>query len=90
MPAARRRIVVCLLAALAVSAVGACQAGTTAPGPSIVQPGAPGRSSQVVPATPASPTTHTDADVHFMQGMIGHHAQALDMTALLYTRSRRR
>jgi uncharacterized protein (DUF305 family) len=25
---------------------------------------------------------HTEADVRFMQGMIGHHAQALEMTAL--------
>jgi uncharacterized protein (DUF305 family) len=29
------------------------------------------------------------ADVEFMQGMIGHHAQALEMTALLYTRTNR-
>ena len=29
----------------------------------------------------------TAADVKFMQGMIGHHAQALEMTELLATRS---
>jgi uncharacterized protein (DUF305 family) len=33
---------------------------------------------------------HTEADVRFMQGMIPHHAQALDMTALVPARSRRR
>lgn len=33
---------------------------------------------------------HTEADVRFMQGMIPHHAQALDMTALVPTRSTRR
>jgi uncharacterized protein (DUF305 family) len=31
----------------------------------------------------------TDADVKFMQGMIGHHAQAIEMTALLYSRTNR-
>jgi uncharacterized protein (DUF305 family) len=30
---------------------------------------------------------HTDADVRFMQQMIGHHAQALEMTALVPERS---
>jgi uncharacterized protein (DUF305 family) len=34
-----------------------------------------------------SKVQHTRADVEFMQGMIGHHAQALDMTALLATRT---
>ena len=33
---------------------------------------------------------YTEADVHFMQGMIGHHAQALDMTALIADRTNRR
>jgi uncharacterized protein (DUF305 family) len=32
---------------------------------------------------------NTDADVHFMQGMIGHHTQALEMVALLKTRTQR-
>jgi uncharacterized protein (DUF305 family) len=31
--------------------------------------------------------THTAADVAFMQGMIGHHAQAVEMTDLLETRT---
>jgi uncharacterized protein (DUF305 family) len=31
----------------------------------------------------------TPADVRFMQGMIGHHSQALDMTALLPERTER-
>lgn len=34
--------------------------------------------------------THTPADARFMQGMIPHHAQALDMTALVPTRTMRR
>ncbi|MFT4603555.1 MAG: hypothetical protein ACI9W4_000270 [Rhodothermales bacterium] len=32
---------------------------------------------------------YTEADVNFMQGMIGHHAQALDMTALIAARTKR-
>ena len=31
---------------------------------------------------------HTAADVRFMQGMIAHHAQAIEMTDLLATRTR--
>lgn len=42
-------------------------------------------------ADPARPAVAkaTAADVDFMKGMIGHHAQALEMTALLYTRTTR-
>ena len=52
--------------------------------PVVVQPGAPGKPTRVLPPTtsatlpPASP-----ADVRFMQGMIMHHAQAVEMTALI-------
>ncbi|MGH9409683.1 MAG: DUF305 domain-containing protein, partial [Vicinamibacterales bacterium] len=52
----------------------------------IVQPGAPGTASQTVSAAKASDESrvqYTDADVQFMQGMIHHHAQALDMVDLL-------
>ena len=38
-------------------------------------------------ATDLSRVQHTDADVKFMQGMIGHHQQAIEMTALLKTRT---
>ena len=52
--------------------------------PVVVQPGAPGEPSKTLPPTtkgtlpPRSP-----ADVEFMQGMIKHHAQAVEMTALI-------
>ena len=58
--------------------------------PPIVQPGAPGEPSREISAEEASDLAgirFTDADVKFMQGMISHHAQALEMTALLPTRS---
>jgi uncharacterized protein (DUF305 family) len=56
--------------------------------PQIVQPGRPGESSKVIPAeasTRSAALPHTPADTKFMQGMIGHHAQALEMAALVYT-----
>jgi len=57
-----------------------------------VQPGPPGQASRVIEqrqATDLSKVRYTAADVKFMQGMIGHHAQALEMTALLSTRTGR-
>jgi len=62
------------------------------PGPPIVQPGAPGKSSRIIAADEArdlSRVQYTAADVRFMQGMISHHAQALEMTALISSRSTR-
>ena len=56
--------------------------------PSIVQPGAPGQASAVVANVPAfHDNNYTADDVKFMQGMIHHHAQAIDMTELLKTRT---
>lgn len=57
----------------------------------IVQPGAPGQPSRTITAREAadlSRVRHTEADVRFMQGMIGHHAQAIEMTRLRPERSR--
>jgi len=56
--------------------------------PTIVQPGAPGQAGKTLtPATArARPHTLADADVSFMQGMIMHHSQAVEMVALLKTR----
>src|SRR5437764_10829285 len=58
--------------------------------PPIVQPGAPGQPSKVISAEKASDLSqveYTGADIKFMQGMIGHHAQALEMVELLKTRT---
>jgi uncharacterized protein (DUF305 family) len=82
------------MAALALAAAGfACQREVPAPQAAqttTVQPGAPGEASTVRPAQPASPSTaHTDADTAFMQGMIHHHAQALEMVDLLTSRTER-
>lgn len=61
--------------------------------PPIVQPGAPGEPSRdVTPpeAADLSKVRFTDADVKFMHGMIAHHAQAVEMTELLKTRTNSR
>jgi uncharacterized protein (DUF305 family) len=60
--------------------------------PPIVQPGAPGQESRIIEtaqATDLSKVQATDADVKFMQGMIGHHQQAVEMVALIPTHTTR-
>jgi uncharacterized protein (DUF305 family) len=50
----------------------------------IVEPGAPGQPSKILPPnTTGKPTPLSTADVDFMQGMIMHHGQAVEMTALI-------
>jgi uncharacterized protein (DUF305 family) len=56
------------------------------PAPVVVQPGAPGKPSKTLPLTTrATLPPLSRADVEFMQGMIMHHAQAVEMTALMPT-----
>jgi uncharacterized protein (DUF305 family) len=56
--------------------------------PVIVQPGAPGQPSRVLPSnTRATLPPLAAKDVEFMQGMIMHHAQAVEMVDLLETRT---
>ena len=53
-------------------------------GPVVVQPGAPGEPTKALPKdTHASLPPISRADVEFMQGMIMHHSQAVEMTALI-------
>ena len=52
--------------------------------PVVVQPGAPGQPTRTLPpSTRATLPPSSPADVRFMQGMIMHHAQAVEMTALI-------
>jgi uncharacterized protein (DUF305 family) len=52
--------------------------------PVVVQPGAPGQPTRTLPpSTRATLPPRSSADVQFMQGMIMHHAQAVEMTALI-------
>ncbi|MGE3958498.1 MAG: DUF305 domain-containing protein [Vicinamibacterales bacterium] len=88
------RLVLQVAASAALVVLGACRtavppapASSAAP---IIQPGAPGESSREIDATRAvdlSKVRFTAADVEFMQGMIGHHAQAVEMVDLLKTRA---
>ena len=79
-----------LLLVLVLATTGpACRSAGTE-GVQVVQPGAPGQATRVITTDKAvdlSPVKHTPADVQFMQGMIGHHAQAIEMTGLLATRT---
>jgi uncharacterized protein (DUF305 family) len=54
----------------------------------IIQPGAPGQNSKILTPEAARLTPHapSTADIGFMQGMIMHHSQAVEMTDLLRTR----
>ena len=83
-------------ASLACAFLMACHSASPArPAPAavpLIQPGAPGQPSQTIDAARAvdlSRVRFTSADVEFMQGMIGHHAQAIEMVELLKTRTRR-
>ena len=52
--------------------------------PTVVQPGAPGQPSRILPANTRGKLPPISAkDVEFMQGMIMHHGQAVEMTALI-------
>jgi len=62
------------------------QSGSDAP--TIVQPGAPGQPTRKLSAdTRAVLPAKSAKDVEFMQGMIMHHAQAVEMTALIERRT---
>ena len=55
----------------------------------LVQPGAPGQPTKVLTKSTAGTGQQgpTDADVKFMQGMIMHHGQAVEMVALMQGRT---
>ena len=51
----------------------------------IIQPGAPGQASRVITAEEASDLaaiSYSLGDIQFLRGMIPHHAQAKEMSAL--------
>ena len=56
--------------------------------PAVVQPGAPGQpTASLGPRTKAKVPPGSAKDVEFMQGMIMHHAQAVEMVALIDERT---
>lgn len=59
----------------------------------VIQPGAPGQEGTVIEDADVLSLglgTHTEADVAFMQGMIHHHAQAIEMVELMDGRTNAR
>ena len=78
----RRGILLAAWATLSYQAVRAQQTGGG--DPVVVQPGAPGQPSKTLPpSTKGTLPPRSPADVAFMQGMIMHHAQAVEMTGLI-------
>lgn len=75
-----------VLAALLLSASGVAYAQSV----QIVQPGAPGQASKTLTAedaTKLAQASYTASDVAFMQHMIVHHTQALEMAVLVKERT---
>lgn len=92
-PCSERLAVHTLLAASAFTVFFFSQnarAQQTEPGkPVVVQPGAPGAPSKTLPpSTRGTLPALSAADVDFMQGMIVHHAQAVEMTAMIPSHTR--
>ncbi len=70
--------------AAALSALFALHVSAQQSTPVVVQPGAPGNPTKTLPSTTRATLPPTSpADVQFMQHMIVHHAQAVEMTALI-------
>lgn len=84
---AHRKKIVLVASFIALASLPAL-AQNAAQEPAVVQPGAPGRPTKALPSsTRAKLPPISRKDVEFMQGMIMHHAQAVEMTALIDTRS---
>lgn len=78
------------LLALLMAGVASVPVAVMAQGAPIVQPGAPGQPVRVLTEAEAvalARNSYSAADVAFMQGMIVHHQQAVDMVALVEGRT---
>src|ERR1700719_2060966 len=81
--------VLCRVLLVASTPAGVVHAGargqqTSQTAPVVVQPGAPGKPTKTLPpSTRATLPPKSQADVEFMQGMVMHHSQAVEMTALI-------
>ena len=87
----RREWLRATIIALTVVAAGGC-ASAEPDGPRIVQPGAPGEQSRELSLEELQEidySQYSEADVEFMQGMMLHHVQALQMTRMVPARSGR-
>ncbi|MFG1955264.1 DUF305 domain-containing protein [Micromonospora sp. NPDC048830] len=97
MPLSRRLVVSAVVATVALGAgvtvallAGGDDPPYRPPSSHVVQPGAPGQPGRTLSGEDLSkvpPPRFTAADTLFIQGMIPHHAQALEMTALVSGRT---
>jgi uncharacterized protein (DUF305 family) len=82
----RGAIGACAAIMLWCSLAAGAQQSSAPSAPAVVQPGAPGKPTKTLPAnTSGASPVWTEADAKFMQGMIMHHSQAVEMTALIHT-----
>ena len=91
-PGFSRFVFLLIIGAAVISGAAACKTagGGSSTGTKILQPGAPGQETKTIntaQATDLSKVQATAADIKFMQGMIGHHAQAVEMVALIADRT---
>lgn len=97
MSPARRRWPLLILVGLATAACsGGASSSPTTRGPNLIAPGAPGETGRrLTPEEAAALAEETDAvaraygevDVAFVQGMIVHHSQAIELVALVEGRA---
>lgn len=81
----RNRIAVAITAVMAAGALAGCSGGAdpeAAPSRTVLVPGSPGEPNETKVAGPREAAPPTTAEVVFVQMMIPHHAQALEMSAL--------
>ena len=77
-----------IVSLLILLSLGVAAQGSDAAAPVIVQPGAPGQATKVLPpSTRGTLPPLSKKDIEFMQGMIMHHQQAVEMVALMPDRS---
>lgn len=83
-----RRFVLAISCLFAVASFTFAQQTEAPTMPVIVQPGAPGQPSRVLPPdTRANLPPVSAKDIEFMRGMIVHHLQAVEMTDLIMART---
>lgn len=86
--AASRRGIIAAGAFVYFFAIPVCAQQVDSKPPVVVQPGAPGQPTKTLPpSTRATLPPRSPKDTEFMQGMIMHHAQAVEMTALIESRT---
>jgi uncharacterized protein (DUF305 family) len=85
-----QRVACGVVTMLAVGGLMACTEDPPADGAPVIAPGRPGEPASTIPRDqvgPAPVTPPNEADMRYVQGMIVHHQQAIEMTALVPERA---